>query len=58
MFIPLWGRGSNENAKGFLGENFLKKPDLARVSDKEIHEAPSTMKRFRLENCMGHLPMK
>ena len=31
--------GSNENANGLFRENFLKKTDLARVSDEEIHEA-------------------
>ena len=38
-----WCRGSNENAKGLLRENFLKKAVLAQVSDEEIHEPLSLM---------------
>ena len=34
-----WCRRSHENANGLLRKNFLKKTDLARVSDEEIHEA-------------------
>ena len=34
-----WCIGNNENANGLLQEIFLKKTDLTRVSDEEIHEA-------------------
>ena len=40
-----WYRRSNEKAKGLLREKFLKKTDLSRRSDEEIHEALNLINR-------------
>ena len=38
VYFASWCRGSNENANDLLQEFFLKKIDLARVSDEEIRK--------------------
>ena len=47
-----WGRGSHENAKGFLGENFLKQINLTHVSDEAIH-GPLFLINSRPRTCLG-----
>ena len=47
-----WQRGSNENANDLLRENFLKKTDLARVTEEEVDKALYLM-NHRPRNCLG-----
>ena len=47
-----WCIGSNENANGLLRENFLKKTDLAQVTEEEVNEALCLM-NHRPRKCLG-----
>ncbi len=47
-----WQRGSNKNANDLLREFFVKKTDLARISEEEINESLFFI-NHRSRKCLG-----